>query len=261
MRTSTDLAWPTDYYGVTNHNFQVFFTTPKNTPSIEHETTSQASGSLSTPEVLIHLNDSDFNTLGEGLSYGDKNATLGTSKVIPVRPENDLSNILQHSGNLPEHYPTDSLKKFYEYCNQVLVRSNPKNAPTQEALYSYKLLNFVALTLLRATVKNQFQLTAGFLKIQYRENIGSFIGPSMREKFTPPCARCLAQSSMYLNKARPEISSFMAKLVMLSTLDDRDIKTYLDASVLTHTSWNGLGILSMIFDICQFFSKSWVELY
>ncbi|CAB3227784.1 unnamed protein product [Arctia plantaginis] len=117
--------------------------------------------------------------------------------------------------------------------------------------------------MLRSMTKTNAQLTTGFLKSQYRTNVGQLIGGELSSVFIPPCTRCLRQVSAYIVKTRRPVSSFLALLVYSSTEVDfsHDIKAILDATVLTHTSWNGLGILNMIFTFCNFNNVSWVEIY
>ncbi|KAJ8728806.1 hypothetical protein PYW07_006502 [Mythimna separata] len=211
-----------------------------------------------TKSVVINIADDAIRVLGGALKItpGEENFP-----VAKLRPEEDINQLAARVQPLLISYSNTAAKVFSTHCNNILARSPATGSPTREALELYRLLNFTALTMLRATTKTPAQMITGFLKRQYKTNIAAFTSPTLGEKFIPPCEACMRKVCIHVTKTRPPISSMFAKLVIMSTSDDRDLKAYLDAAVLTHTSWNGLGILQMIFDICQFFGKSWVELY
>ncbi|CAG4963723.1 unnamed protein product [Colias eurytheme] len=205
-----------------------------------------------------------------------------------IRPEEDIETLVKNVGSLVNK-GLESSWKFYKYCNSVLRNSPSQNAPNQELLDLYRLFNFVALTMMRAATKTKAQMTREFLKSQYKSNVTAFVGPTLGKLFCPPCSQAVIKTVSYLNKKNPRVACVFAKLVVLSytqgafikslspgitdtienllcrgpigPLGGQWVKSRLDASVLTHTSWHGLGILQMLFDVCDFFRITWVEVY
>uniref|UniRef100_S4PCT7 Uncharacterized protein n=1 Tax=Pararge aegeria TaxID=116150 RepID=S4PCT7_9NEOP len=169
--------------------------------------------------------------------------------------------MVQTVSSLLNKYSKDNSSAFFKHCESILKRSSAQDAPSLEMLELYKFLNFIALTMLRATTKTGAQMVTGFLKKQYKNNITTFAGPIFGEKFSPPCSQAVLKTVSYLNKTNKQVSCVMAKLVLAGVHGEASVKSRLDASVLTHTSWHGLGILQMLFDICEFFGKTWIEVY
>ncbi|CAB3227782.1 unnamed protein product [Arctia plantaginis] len=249
---SKDLIWPDSRYS----NNEPFYSIveKQEVTTLSYSTTETRSA----PETVI-IEDAQASPLWSNIS-ADR---APNAPIITLRAEEDVPQLAAKVKPLLFDYSSVGSKGFIDHCNRVLVSSPATNAATVSAINLYRLCNFVALTMLRSMTKTNAQLTTGFLKSQYRTNVGQLIGGELSSVFIPPCTRCLRQVSAYIVKTRRPVSSFLALLVYSSTEVDfsHDIKAILDATVLTHTSWNGLGILNMIFTICNFNNVSWVEIY
>lgn len=255
-KTTSELIWEEEDYQPNESNVDPLFSAERGTAVdiTPKETLEQPS----LESLAIKITVKEIQPLAAELEY---NNTPTTSKGPTVRKEDNIEELIKSVGPLLNKYGVTGTQEFFNYCNAVLSRSPPNNAPTREALELYKLMNFVALTMLRATTKTAAQMTTGFLKRQYKANVATFVDPIFGEKFTPPCSLAVQKTVTYIKKSNKQISCIFAKIVIASIDIGGITKSRLDAAVLTHTSWHGLGILQMLFDICEFFSKSWVEVY
>lgn len=225
------------------------------------------------PSVVPSANqssDSETDTAPQIINVSDIQDLQTHAQIAPLtleppklpRLEENVGELLKKNLDLLYNYKAGDLKAFIEFCQKILIASPASNAPTREAINLMRLCNMLALTMLRAVTKTGAQLTAGFLKRQFRTNISNLIGGKFGQHFAPPCGRCIENVCMSINKSHQNISCFMAKIVSKwaeETPETTQMRAVLEASVLTHTSWNGLGILDMLFVICDFYATSWLR--
>lgn len=131
-----------------------------------------------------------------------------------------------------------------------------------------RMTGFIALTLWRAATKNKNQLSNAFLKRQYRLDLHDFAGWWANElPFSPPCERCIEICIGSLRKGLPTTSKMYILLaseyVLSQKADYRDPYSagYLNASVLTHTAKNGLGMLQLLEQTMHATQLDWLSLY
>lgn len=178
----------------------------------------------------------------------------------------------QAGGQPPQESPTSLLKtytstdltKFLRSCTQVLD-STPASSTPGKAFYQLRmLLNYLALTFLRFVTKDEHQMAQAFSKNLYQKNIANLIFQDDNIFYSPPCRSALNKAAISLTKKNRDISSLMAKLVSSwvksSEGSQEGISARLAAAVLTHTAYNGMGIIEMISQITDQYKVSWVEI-
>lgn len=151
------------------------------------------------------------------------------------------------------------MAKFVQACADVFARYGVTLGVNRIFIAVLRTLNFLALTMLRSTVKNTAQMTTAFLKEQYKHNVNALVPSLISAEYAPPTKRCVEKLA-FITKADPSIRSFVAKLVRL-WINDSDthaqMAAMIGASVLTHTAWHGMGILHLLFEVCAHYSISW----
>lgn len=176
-----------------------------------------------------------------------------------IRPEEHLDQLSKMTAPFLLEYAKGSLAKFVQACADVFARYGVTLGVNRIFIAVLRTLNFLALTMLRSTVKNTAQMTTAFLKEQYKHNVNALVPSLISAEYAPPTKRCVEKLA-FITKADPSIRSFVAKLVRL-WINDSDthaqMAAMIGASVLTHTAWHGMGILHLLFEVCAHYSISW----
>ncbi|QMP82251.1 nucleocapsid protein [Lepidopteran rhabdo-related virus 34] len=229
----------------------------------------------------LQLPEKGNETNSDVIEWADTNVALGLREEIGMttltfsgegtsaeegvkpRPEEDPITLADKVKDLLHGYTSGSLKIFKEKCLTILLSYPVSKGVTAQQLKLYRLVNFLALTMLRGVIKTDAQLMTGFMKNQYRNNLFNLIGGPACACFSPPCKSAIEQIKMGVNKTDPVIKHFMARIVTIwnnPKIAETKIPAILAASVLTHTSWNGMGIIEMLNEITRFFNISWKKI-
>nr|WKD80963.1 N [Spodoptera frugiperda rhabdovirus] [Spodoptera frugiperda rhabdovirus] len=190
----------------------------------------------------------------------DREQRIKNEKALHV--EDDINALTQITKQFLFEYSTGSLQKFVAKATTIFIDNNATNGFTRLHLHAIRVMNFIALTMLRKVTKSNAQMINAFLKEQYKRNIASLIPGALSSDFAPPSKSCIDKLTA-ISKNDPAVSSFFAKVVMLNMEEERrnpSLVACLGASLLTHTTWNGMGILHVIFEVCLFHQISWKRL-
>lgn len=200
-------------------------------------------------------------TTGGNIKFETQEAKKERESKNPkaTRLEEHVDLLSEMTARFLVEYSQGTLKTFIQSCATVVTKFSVSRGHNRVFLSMVRTLNFLALTMLRRTVKNSAQMTTAFLKEQYKNNVATLVPSQISSDYAPPTKRCIDKLA-FITKAEPSIRSFIAKLVRL-WVDYADTETkmtaVIGASLLTHTAWHGMGIVHLLFEICAYYSISW----
>lgn len=145
------------------------------------------------------------------------------------------------------------------HCVAIYSKNKVTDGITPSLINLYRVLNFTALTMLRRVTKTSAQLTTAFMKTKYKENIYSLIPCSASKNYAPPTRSCIEKTAV-ITRNNKSVSTLIAKIVHLwGTIrgEQPQVHAILGATLLTHTAWNGMGIIHTLFELCNYYSISW----
>lgn len=260
-KTTSDLLWDEDDFGDENALFNLAGDSPvtENAAAITEE--------AEKIETVLQIEQDKILEPKEHLvlefpsnDAAPTQAPVPNAVVKEVTIEDATDRLLLSVSKFLHEYGTDSQKNFMKACSAILARSPVTSASNKAALALYKLLNMTALTMLRRMSKSTPQVISGLLKENYRNNINNLIRGDLPRSFAPPSDEVLLALGGHIVKTDPELRCLFAKIVrtwVSSRLSNPNAHAIIEASLLTHTAWNGMGILYYLFEICQHYKVSW----
>ncbi|XP_034946595.1 uncharacterized protein [Chelonus insularis] len=158
---------------------------------------------------------------------------------------------------------TRKLSAFHSYIKKAIDDFHTKSSTCTSDRELQALAGFLALTLCRFATRNLKQMMIAFNDAQYRNILESAAGWSKDKPFAPPIKEVLSSCCTQLTKSSPETRILFCiladEMVRTHALDNPKPKNrgYLDASVLSDTAYNGLGMIKMLIDVCELLEISW----
>lgn len=194
----------------------------------------------------------------------EENIDVGTTSELPVlRLEDDIGRLSKKVAPLLYGYVDGALKVFMRECEKILNEIKPQRGVTQSQINLYRLLNFLALTTMRSVCKSSAQMKTSFMKTNYKNNVEKMFSGVPSRLYAPPCKKYVELSSSSIDKSWPAQASFIAHCVSLYVslgATKSPLKGMLGAAFLVHCSWNGMGILHMIWEISDGYNTSWKDI-
>ena len=161
------------------------------------------------------------------------------------------------------NYRKNSLIQFQNHLHDVIEGIDPDSQETAPEESVIRLAMFLALTLYRFAIKNEFQMRIAFRTEQYKNNLTNLAGWPTEHPFLPPCKRCLTICEGDLNKCRQSTSKLFTKVVHEFVLTqkvgypDPHVAGILAAALLTDTAKNGLGMIRMLDQVQVITKRKW----
>lgn len=245
---AVDLVWSNEYY--TANNDETAFNIAGRKAIISDNKEAQANSI-----AVDRLED-----------LGDTHKILFTIEDAPeqpkeVRVECNLDALVKKAKSQLRKQVSGGLMEFAKICNDILASSSAESGLNRMQIELFRVVNFLALVMLRRVVKTDQQMITGFSKKSLIQNIITLIGGPAANKVVPPCDTCLTTLGLSINKGNKYVRSTFAKIIYFFWVEnqsDKNLTGILGASVLTHTAWNGLGILDMLlFTVCDKYKVTW----
>ncbi|WAL01511.1 nucleocapsid [Electric ant rhabdovirus] len=191
-----------------------------------------------------------------------------TNQTIPTLNSPDKYTLSKYElPTLPTAQESDELLKlylgvqdqdakiFYQSVSGMIAKYGTDDNRDQD-IKIMRLTEFLALLLFRGIARNSIQLSRAVHKKLIKDHIHNLAGWPIANSYSPPCTSCINGCSTDLDKGNQHASRMFALILNEWQLAGSEMKegkgliSRIQATILTHTAGNGLGLINMMF-ICN----------
>lgn len=255
---ATDLVWLEGDYSELEEN--LLFSVSGMTLANLEDPKATTSGKNPLADILGFSSPIEDLDKGIKISYEEDSAREARLKrTSKLRKEDDLDKLSTATKHFLHHFSSGALEKFMTECAEIMSKTPITLGMTPQMIHVFRVFNFIALTMLRRMSKTIPQMTTTFIKTQYKANIATLIPGRVSPLYAPPTKSCIERLNS-ISKTDPCFSTMIAKIVVIWSFHletDQNVGAILGATILTHTAWNGMGILHTIFELCNHYTIRW----